>query len=55
MSCGGSASRTNERRLAAMHREGVEFVVADCLTKAVVAEIIASPAGGADEGGCTDG
>ena len=28
---------------------------ADCLTKAVVAEIIGSPAGGADEGGYTDG
>jgi len=28
---------------------------ADCLTKAVVAELIGSPAGGADEGGCTDG
>ena len=27
-------------QLAAMHREGVEFVAADCLTKAVVAELI---------------
>ena len=26
-------------RLAAMHRQGAEFVAADCLTKAVVAEI----------------
>jgi hypothetical protein len=25
--------------LAAMHREGVEFVTADCLTKGIVAEI----------------
>ena len=41
--------------LAAMYREGVEFVAADCLTKAVVAEIICSPASGADEGGGTDG
>jgi anti-anti-sigma regulatory factor len=41
--------------LAAMHRRGAEFVAADCLTKAVVAEIIDSPAGGADEGGCSDG
>jgi anti-anti-sigma regulatory factor len=41
--------------LATMHRRGAEFVAADCLTKAVVAEIIGSPAGGADEGGCTDG
>jgi anti-anti-sigma regulatory factor len=41
--------------LAAMHRQGAEFVATDCLTKAIVAEIIGSPAGGADEGGCTDG
>jgi hypothetical protein len=41
--------------LAAMHREGAEFVAADCLTKAVVAEITCSPANGTDEGGCTDG
>jgi ABC-type transporter Mla MlaB component len=41
--------------LAALHGEGAEFVAADCLTKAVVAEIIGSPAGGAEEGGCTDG
>jgi len=41
--------------LAALHRQGAEFVAADCLTKAIVAEIIGSPAGGADEGGCTDG
>src|SRR5271167_1166101 len=40
--------------LAALHRQGAEFV-ADCLTKAVVAESIGSPAGGADEGGCTNG
>jgi ABC-type transporter Mla MlaB component len=29
--------------LAAMHRGGVEFVAADCLTKAVVAEITQRP------------
>jgi ABC-type transporter Mla MlaB component len=26
-------------RLAALHRQGAEFIAADCLTKAVVAEI----------------
>jgi len=41
--------------LAALHRQGAEFVAADCLMKAVVAEIIGSPAGGVDEGGYTDG
>ena len=29
--------------LAALHRQGVEFVVADCLMKAVVAEITGAP------------
>ena len=29
--------------LAAMHRQGAEFIAADCLTKAVVAEITQSP------------
>ena len=29
--------------LAAMHRQGAEFVAADCLTKAVVAEITNAP------------
>jgi hypothetical protein len=29
--------------LAALHRQGAEFVAADCLTKAVVAEITRSP------------
>src|SRR3977135_2927136 len=29
--------------LAAMHRQGAEFVAADCLTKAIVAEITKSP------------
>lgn len=41
--------------LAAMYCEGAEFVTADCLTKAVVAEIIDSPVGGVAEGGCSDG
>ena len=40
--------------LAALHRQGAEFVAADCLMKAVVAEIMCSPAGGGEEGGCTD-
>jgi ABC-type transporter Mla MlaB component len=30
--------------LAALHRQGAEFVAADCLTKAVVAEITQAPA-----------
>jgi hypothetical protein len=34
--------------LAALHRQGAEFVAADCLTKAVVAEITDTP--GAAEG-----
>ncbi len=50
-----SIDSAGRAHLAAMHREGAEFVAADCLTKAVVAEIIGSPAGGADVGGCTDG
>jgi ABC-type transporter Mla MlaB component len=29
--------------LAALHRQGAEFVAADCLTKAVVAEITQAP------------
>jgi len=29
--------------LAAMHREGASFVAADCLTKAIVAEITGGP------------
>jgi anti-anti-sigma regulatory factor len=35
--------------LAAMHRQGAEFVAADCLMKAVVAEISQAPA---PDGGC---
>jgi hypothetical protein len=40
--------------LAALHRRGAELIAADCLTKAVVAEITRSPSGGAQEGGCSD-
>ena len=32
-----------EACLAAMHRQGAEFVAADCLTKAIVAEITRGP------------
>ena len=41
--------------LAALHRQGAEFVAADCLMKAVVAEITRSPSRGAHEGECSDG
>jgi anti-anti-sigma regulatory factor len=41
--------------LAALHRRGAEFIAADCLTKAVVAEIARSPSGDAHEGDCSDG
>ena len=36
--------------LAAMHRGGVEFIAADCLTKAVVAEITQGPSPESDCG-----
>lgn len=49
-----SIDAAGRARLVAMHREGAEFVAADCLTRAVVAEIIGSSAGGAAEEGCTD-
>jgi hypothetical protein len=38
--------------LAALHRQGAEFVAADCLTKAVVAEITQGPL---PEGACPRG
>jgi anti-anti-sigma regulatory factor len=41
--------------LAALHRRGAEFIAADCLTKAVVAEITCPPSGDAQEEGCSDG
>ena len=40
--------------LAALHGRGAEFIAADCLTRAVVAEITRSPSGGAQEEGCSD-
>jgi hypothetical protein len=40
--------------LAVMHRDGAEFIAADCLTKAIVAEIISSAADGTNERVCTD-
>ena len=36
--------------LAAMHRGGVEFIAADCLTKAIVAEITQGPSPESDGG-----
>jgi anti-anti-sigma regulatory factor len=41
--------------LAALHCRGAEFIAADCLMKAVVAEITRSPSGGVQEGACSDG
>ena len=41
--------------LAALHQQGAEFITADCLTKAVVAEITRSPTGGAPEEEFSDG
>ncbi|HZL98936.1 MAG TPA: hypothetical protein VFD43_01675 [Planctomycetota bacterium] len=34
-------------QLTAMHREGAEFVADDCLTRAIVSEIVEDGAGGA--------
>jgi anti-anti-sigma regulatory factor len=36
--------------LVALHRQGAEFIAADCLTKAVVAEIIQRPVSDCDCG-----
>ena len=41
--------------LADLHCRGAEFIAADCLTRAVVAEITRPPSGGAQERGCSDG
>jgi hypothetical protein len=41
--------------LSALHRLGAEFVAADCLTKAVVAEITQGPAPDCDGGPRSDG
>src|SRR6516162_5820715 len=38
-----SVDAVGQTCLAALHREGAEFVVADCLMKAVVAEISGAP------------
>ena len=37
--------------LAAMHRQGAEFAAADCLTKAIVAEITKAPTAPSPGGG----
>jgi ABC-type transporter Mla MlaB component len=39
-----SIDAAGRARLAAMHRQGAELVAADCLMKAVVAEITQEPA-----------
>jgi ABC-type transporter Mla MlaB component len=41
--------------LAALHREGAEFIAADCLTRAVVAEITRSTSGPSQKGECSNG
>jgi ABC-type transporter Mla MlaB component len=41
-----SIDAAGEACLAAMHRQGAEFVAADCLTKAIVAEITQQPVPG---------
>jgi hypothetical protein len=47
--------RDPDRLETALHRRGAEFIAADCLTRAVVAQITRSPSAGAQEGGCSDG
>jgi hypothetical protein len=44
-----SIDATGRACLKALHRRGAEFIAADCLTRAVVAEITRSPSGGAQE------
>jgi hypothetical protein len=39
-----SIDAAGKRCLEGLHRQGAEFVAADCLTKAVVAEITRAPA-----------
>lgn len=46
-----SIDAAGRSRLAAIHREGAEFVAADCLTKALVAEIASLGAGAGDKEG----
>jgi ABC-type transporter Mla MlaB component len=38
-----SVDAAGQACLAALHRQGAKFVAADCLTKAIVAEITSSP------------
>ena len=39
---------TNKAQLTAMHRKGAEFTADDCLTKAIVSEIVEDRTGGAN-------
>jgi hypothetical protein len=38
-----SINAAGKASLAALHRQGAEFIAADCLTRAIVAEITQSP------------
>lgn len=49
-----SIDAAGRARLAAMHREGAEFIAADCLTKAVVTEITQGPGSNGDCGPRSD-
>lgn len=49
-----SIDAAGRAQLAVMYRAGAEFVTADCLTKAVVAEVTGSLAHSANEGGRAD-
>src|SRR5262245_14808675 len=51
---GNSIDHAGPACLAAMHRGGVEFIAADCLTKAVVAEITGGPSPESDCGPRSD-
>jgi ABC-type transporter Mla MlaB component len=39
-----SLDAAGKELLAALHAQGAEFVAADCVTKAIVAEIVGAPA-----------
>jgi hypothetical protein len=41
--------------LADLHGQGAELIAADCLTRAVVAEITSSTSDGTQKGECSDG
>jgi anti-anti-sigma regulatory factor len=43
---------SGKARLAAMHRKGAEFIAADCLTKAIVAEITAEATPAEEDPSC---